>query len=111
MIENLIFGVYLLILHFLVESLKTKKKLAKKITHIAIQFCSKNVTYFTNLNLLNIIKNILQQHSKKRYLLHILPKTAFSKHLESANLYILVNLLNNFFSGEVRNFYVVEGVE
>ena len=52
MIKNLIFGVYLLISDFLVESLKTKKKLAKKITHFTTQFRSKNLYS-------------IQQHSRK----------------------------------------------
>ena len=50
---------------------QNQQKPAKRITYITIQFCSKNLTYFTNLNLLNIIKIILRQHSQKRYLLYI----------------------------------------
>ena len=40
-------------------------KLANKITHFTIQFCSKNLTYFRNLNSFNVIKNILPQHSQE----------------------------------------------
>ena len=61
------FGVYLLVSDFLVENLKANKKLAKNITHFTTQFCLKNLSYFTNLiNItINIIKNILPQHSQK----------------------------------------------
>ena len=60
MIKNIIFGVYLLISDFLSEH-----NLAKKVTHFTMQFRSKNLTHFTNLYLLNIIKKILPQHSQK----------------------------------------------
>ena len=33
-------------------------------TYFTIQLCSKNFNHFTNLNALNIIKNILLQHSQ-----------------------------------------------
>ena len=36
------------------------QKLAKKITHFTIQFCSKNFTHFTNLNSLDIRNNMFQ---------------------------------------------------
>ena len=42
-----------------------QQKLAKRITHFKMQFHSKNLTHFTNLNSLNIVKNILLQHSQK----------------------------------------------
>lgn len=42
------FGAYLLISDFLVESLKAKK-LAQKFTHFTLQFYSKDLTYFTQL--------------------------------------------------------------
>ena len=41
-------------------------KLAKKITHFTIQFCSKNLTHFTNLNSLKI---------RKRYSCNTVKKT------------------------------------
>ena len=44
---------------------QSQQKLAKKITHFPIQFRSINLIHFVNLNSLNIIKNILQQHSQK----------------------------------------------
>ena len=44
---------------------QSQQKLAKKITHFTTQFHSKNLIYFTNLNSLNIVKNLLPQHSWK----------------------------------------------
>ena len=44
---------------------KSQKKSLKKITPFTIQFHSKNLTHFTNLNSLNIIKNIPPQISQK----------------------------------------------
>ena len=64
MIQNIIFGVYLLILDFLAESLKVSKNW-ENITHFTIQFDSESLAYnFTILNTLNIVKNILLQHSQ-----------------------------------------------
>ena len=108
MIKNLIFGVYLLISDFLVESLNAKEKLAKKITPFTIKLRSKNLLHFTNVNSLNIIKNILPQHSQKhdsgwcqkKYLYCTISrhaKTAFSDNLESKFLYVHVNLRSKIF--------------
>ena len=58
------FGAYLLILDFLAESLKANKT-SKKRPNFKIQIGSKNLTYFKNLNSLNIMKNILPQHNQK----------------------------------------------
>ena len=44
---------------------QSQQKLAKKITHFTIQFCSKNLTHFTNLNSFDIENNMLSQHSQK----------------------------------------------
>ena len=41
------------------------QKLAKKITHFTIQFHSKNLTHFMNLNLIDSEKSILSQHNQK----------------------------------------------
>ena len=89
----------------------SQQKLANKISHFTIKFRSKNLIHFTNLNLLNIVKNILPQHSQKAYspykfstLQHVSgfqkkhlhsnisrsPRTAFSKNLSGGGL-------NNFF--------------
>ena len=47
-----------------------EQKLAKKITHFTIQFCSKNLTHFTNLNSLDTENNMLPQHSQKPFWLY-----------------------------------------
>ena len=47
-LENFVSGTQLS--DFLAKSLKAKKKLAKKITHFTIQFYSKILTLFMNLN-------------------------------------------------------------
>ena len=71
MIENLIFGVYLLFPDFLVRGVKVNKTSQK--VQVTIQFRSKNLTHFTNLNSLNIIK---------KYTTAIQPKTCFWSVLE-----------------------------
>ena len=44
---------------------QSQQKLAKKVTYFTIQFHSKNLTRFTNLNSLNIENNMLSQHRQK----------------------------------------------
>ena len=44
---------------------QSQQKLSKSITHFTVYFCSKTPTYFMRLNILNIVKNILLQHSQK----------------------------------------------
>ena len=51
----------------MIQSLKVNKNLAKKIAHLRIQLHSKNLSHFANLDSLNIVKNILPQHSQKPY--------------------------------------------
>ena len=113
-----IFGVYLLISDFPAGYFKVNKRLAKKFNHFAINFCSKNLTHFTNLNFLRIAKNVLPQHSHNPYSLykfsnkHVsgwcqkkhfyciisrLPRTALLKYLESKCLYIPLNLQKKIF--------------
>ena len=60
------------ILNFRFSSRKSQsqQKLAKKITHFTIQFRSKNLTHFTNLNSLDIENNMLSQHSQKPFWLY-----------------------------------------
>ena len=58
------FRVFLLILNFLAEDFKAKKNRAKKISYFKMQFPSQNLAHFTNLNSLNIVKNIIPQHFK-----------------------------------------------
>ena len=42
---------------------QSQQKLAKRIIHCSTSFRSKYLTYFTSLNILSIVKNILPQHS------------------------------------------------
>ena len=86
-----------------------------------IYYRSKNLTYFTNLNSLNIVKNILPQHSQKPILLNKFSRkhvsgwchkkhlhwtisrrsrTASSNHWESKFLYITVYLRKKTFAPE-----------
>ena len=46
------------------------QKLPKKITHFIIQFRLKILTYFTNLNSLNIVKSILLHSQKPTHFIH-----------------------------------------
>ena len=86
------------------------QKLAKKITHFTIQFRSKNLTYFTNLDLLtlkiicsrNAAKNLsdFKSFPADMFLLGIRENicNAFLKYFESKCLYISVYLRKkNFF--------------
>ena len=66
---------------------QSQRKLAKKITYFIIQFRSKNLTHFTNLNSLDIEKNMLPQHSKKPFSLYKCP----SKHLVGVKKYIYLH--------------------
>ena len=49
----------------LAESLNVRKK-----SHFIIQFCSKNLPHFTNLNLLDTENNMLPQHSQQPFWLY-----------------------------------------
>ena len=64
MIENLLFRVYLLISDFIVASLKASKN-GQKITSFTVQFRSKNLIHFANLNSINIFP----ETSVRKYLL------------------------------------------
>ena len=46
---------------------QSQQKVAKKITHFTIQFCSKNLTHLMNLNSLDVENNMLLQHSQKPF--------------------------------------------
>ena len=86
MVQKLLFGVgfenlpenlklidkhaYLIISDFRVES-QSQEKLATNITYFTIQFWSKNVTHFTNINSLNIIKNRIPQYNQKPFSFYI----------------------------------------
>ena len=54
-----------LVFRFSSRKSQSQRKLAKKITNFTIQFCSKNLTHFTNLNSLDNENNMLAQHSQK----------------------------------------------
>ena len=56
---------------------QSQQKLAKKITHFTIQFFSKNLTRFRNLNSLVIENNMLPQHSQKPFWLKNFPANMF----------------------------------
>ena len=45
-------------------------KTCKKITRVTIQFCSKNLIHFTNINSLNIENNMFLQHNQKPFWLY-----------------------------------------
>ena len=55
--------------NFLSKS-QNQKILAKKLTNFIIQFCSKSLTHFMNLNSLDIENNMLSQHSQKPFSLY-----------------------------------------
>ena len=97
------------------------QKLAQKITHFTIQFRSKNLAHFKNLNSLDIENNTLSHRSQKpfsfdnfssnifsvwcqkKHLYCIIswrPPTAFLKYLESKCLYISVHLCKKVFVPE-----------
>ena len=50
---------------FVAENLKANKNQQKKITHFIIQFCSRKLTYFTNLNSFETENNMPPKHSQK----------------------------------------------
>ena len=56
---------------------QSQQKLAKKITHFTIQFRSKNLTHFTNLNSVDVENNMLPQHSQKPFWLKNFPANMF----------------------------------
>ena len=61
---------FFLIFRFSSRKSQSQQKLAKKITHFTIQFRSKNLIHFTNLNSLEIENNMLPQHSQKPFWLY-----------------------------------------
>ena len=106
---------------FYTRKSESERKLAKKITHFIIQFCSKNLIHFTNLNSLDIENNMFPQHSQKlNMLLSVVKKkkhlhctiswstrTAFLKQM-SIYFCISVNFISvNFCSTDVVRFYLV----
>ena len=92
---------------------QSQQRLVKKIIHFTIQFRSKNLTHFTNLNSLHIENNMLPRYYQKSFsfykfsskhisvwchkkYLHCTiswrSRTAVLKHFESKCLYISVYL-------------------
>ena len=109
---------FFLIFRFSSRKSQSQQKLAKKITHFTIQFRSKNLIHFTNLNSLDIENNMLPQHSQKYFWLYKFSSKhvpvwcqkkhldctiswrqiiAFLKHFESKCLYISVYLRKKIF--------------
>ena len=106
---------------------QSQQKLAKKFTHFAIQFHSKNLTHFTNLNSIDIESNILPQHSQKPFWLYKYsskqipvwcqkrhlhftiswrPRTAFLKHFKSKCLYTSVYFRKKIFVLETKSDFI-----
>ena len=103
---------------------QSQQKLTRKITQFTIQFHSKNVTHFTNLSSLTILKTYSINTAKnlthltnflatmflvgvrKKHLQCTIwcPKTAFLKHLESKCLPIPANLCKKCSVLPVSNF-------
>ena len=75
MIQNLLFGIYLLISGFLLESLTANKNEQKD--HLYCNIVSLKKRHFTNLNSLNIIVNIYPQQPKTLLPLQIFQQTCF----------------------------------
>ena len=100
---------------------QSQQKLAKEITHSTIQFCSKNLTHFTNLNLLDIENNMLSQHSQKAFWLYKFSADVFlfgvrknictAPFLDAQELHSWSTLKANvciFLYISLRNFFVPE---
>ena len=102
---------------FVAENLKANKHQRKKITHFIIQFCSRNLTHFTNLNSFETENHMPPKHSQKASSVYKLSskhvsvwcqkkhlrctiswrrRTTFLKHFESKYLYISVYLYKKF---------------
>ena len=64
---------------------------AKEITHFTIPFRSKNLTHFTNFSSLNIIENILPQHSEKPYSLYKCSSKHVSGWCQKKHLYCIIS--------------------
>ena len=77
--ENIISGIqsFFLISDFLVESFKANKNL-QKWSRFTIQFCSKNLTYFTNIKSLDMKNNMLPQHNQKPFWLYRFSASMFT---------------------------------
>ena len=108
---------------------QSQPKLATKITHFTIQFCSKNLTHLMTLISLNNAEIILPQHNEKPcsfyqfYSKHVCgwcqrkhlhcttsksQSTLFSKHLgKQVSVYSSTSLSENFCFRDLGSFYLV----
>ena len=120
---------FFFIFRFSSRKFQSQQKLVKKITHFTIQFRSRNLTHFTNLNSLDNENNMLPKHSQKPFWLykyfskHVSvwcqkkrldciiswrQRTVLLKHFESKCLYISVYpRKENFCSKDVARFYLM----
>ena len=75
---------------------RRQHKLAKKITHFTIQFRSKNLTYFTNINSLDTETNMLQKCNQKPFWLYKVSANMFAApFLDSKELHSWTTLKAN----------------
>ena len=109
---------FFLVFRFSSRKSQSQEKLARKITYFSIRFNSKHLTYFINLNSLDIENNILPKHNKEPFSLYKFsskhvsvwcqkknlqwtiswhPRTVFFKHFENKCLYISVYLFKKIF--------------
>ena len=115
---------------FSTRKYQSQQKLAKKITHFTIQFRSKNLTHFTNLNSFEIENNMLPNHSQKAFSVYKIfskhvsvwcqekhlhctiswrPRTTLLNHFKGKCIYISV-YLSFCFKDEARFYLVVWGL-
>ena len=108
-----------------------QQKLAKKITHNTIQFRSKNLANFTNLDSLDTENNMLLQYSQRPFWLSKVSsrlvyawcqrkhlhctiswraRTAFLKYFESKCLYFLYMSVRKIFPKDVVTFFLMRVV-
>ena len=96
-----------LIFYFSSRKSQSQQRLVKKITHFTIQFRSKNLTHFTNLNSLDIENDTLSQHSQKLSHFTNFPANQFYKFYKFS-VYFCIYPLENFSSRDVVRSYLVE---
>ena len=72
---------------------QSPQKLAKMFTYFTIQFHSKNLTHFTNLNSLDIESNILPQHSQKTFWLYKYSSKHISVWCQKKHLHCTISWL------------------
>ena len=81
---------------FLISGLLAESLKAKKITHFIIQFCSKSLTHFTNLNSLDIENNILLQHSPEPFWVYSFFRKDVSVWCPKKKLHHFLKLVRKF---------------